>query len=120
MRLKCGSTGHLSTSGNLTIVSDWYFYFPASNGSSQLTDTVQRGFSIDPDQLSPSSGMEPTNSCICFRGVYSRFDIGQSVESAMLIASLRDVIRQQSAEIEALQTQLKETKATSNESDSQV
>ena len=39
----------------------------------------------------------------------------------MLIASLRDVIRQQSVEIEALQTQLKETKATSNPtSDSQV
>ena len=39
----------------------------------------------------------------------------------MLIASLRDVIRQQSSEIEALQTQLKETKATSNNiSDSQV
>ena len=39
----------------------------------------------------------------------------------MLIASLRDVIRQQSVEIEALQTQLKETKATSNNiSDSQV
>lgn len=46
--------------------------------------------------------------------VYSRFDIGQSAESAMLIASLRDVIRQQSAEIEALQIQLKETKAMSN------
>jgi hypothetical protein len=63
--------------------------------------TVQRGFSIDPDQLSPTSG--------------------QSAESAMLIASLRDVIRQQSVEIEALQTQLKETKATSNKiSDSQL
>lgn len=32
----------------------------------------------------------------------------------MLIASLRDVIRQQSEEIEALHTQLKETKATLN------
>jgi hypothetical protein len=54
-------------------------------------------------------------------GVYSPFGIGQSAESAMLIASLRDVIRQQSAEIETLQTQLKETKATSNNiSDSQV
>ena len=63
--------------------------------------------------------MQSTNSC--FRGVYSRFDLGQSAESAMLIASLRDVIRQQSVEIEALQTQLKETKATSNKiSDSQV
>ncbi|KAF8806612.1 hypothetical protein BYT27DRAFT_7168071 [Phlegmacium glaucopus] len=56
--------------------------------------TVQRGFSIDPDQLSSSSG--------------------QSAESAMLIASLRDVIRQQSTEIEALQIQLKEMKTKSN------
>ena len=82
---------------------------------------MQRGFSIDPDQLSPSSGVQSTYSCICFRWVYSRFDIGQSAESAMLIASLRDVIRQQSVEIEALQAQLKETKATSKSiSDSQV
>jgi hypothetical protein len=51
---------------------------------------------------------------ICFQGVCSRFDVGQSAESAMLIASLRDVIRQQSVEIETLQTQLKEMKATSN------
>jgi hypothetical protein len=66
--------------------------------------------------------MQSTDSCVFFRGVYSRFDIGQSAESAMLIASLRDVIRQQSAEIEALQTQLKKTKATLNNniSDSQV
>lgn len=83
---------------------------------------MQRGFSIDPDQLSPSSGVQSTTiPAFCFRWVYSRFDIGQSAESAMLIASLRDVIRQQSGEIEALQTQLKETKATSNNtSDSQV
>ncbi|KDR75604.1 hypothetical protein GALMADRAFT_140233 [Galerina marginata CBS 339.88] len=52
--------------------------------------TVQRGFSSEPDQLSSSSGM-------C-----------QSAEAAMLIASLRDVIRQQSTEIEALQKRLKE------------
>ena len=39
----------------------------------------------------------------------------------MLIASLRDVIRQQSVEIETLQTLLKEMKATSNHiSDTQV
>jgi hypothetical protein len=61
------------------------------------------------------------NSFACFRGVYPCFDIGQSAESAMLIASLRDVIRQQSVEIEALKTQLKETKTTSNNiSESQV
>ncbi|KJA28783.1 hypothetical protein HYPSUDRAFT_33135 [Hypholoma sublateritium FD-334 SS-4] len=51
--------------------------------------TVQRGFSAEPDQLSSLNG--------------------QSAESAMLIASLRDVIRQQSGEIEALQKRLKET-----------
>ena len=39
----------------------------------------------------------------------------------MLIASLRDVIRQQSGEIETLQTQLKEMKLTlKNTRDSQV
>lgn len=39
---------------------------PASDGLSQLTDTVQRGFSIDPDQLSPSSGVQSINSSIYF------------------------------------------------------
>ncbi|KAF8911555.1 p115 like vesicle tethering protein [Gymnopilus junonius] len=58
--------------------------------------TVQRGFSFEPDQLSSSSG--------------------QSAESAMLIASLRDVIRQQSSEIETLQRHLKEVAAPSNDS----
>ena len=33
------------------------YYFPTSDNSSWLADTVQRGFSIDPDQLSSSSGM---------------------------------------------------------------
>ncbi|KAJ7722055.1 p115 like vesicle tethering protein [Mycena maculata] len=51
--------------------------------------TVQRGLSTDPDQLSPSAS-------------------GQSVETAMLISSLRDVIRNQTQEIETLQRQLKE------------
>ena len=49
---------------------------------------MQRGFSAEPDQLSSLNG--------------------QSAESAMLIASLRDVIRQQSGEIETLQKRLKE------------
>ncbi|KAF7290091.1 hypothetical protein HMN09_01314300 [Mycena chlorophos] len=51
--------------------------------------TVQRGLSTEPDQLTASSS-------------------GQSVESAMLIASLRDAIRNQTQEIETLQRQLKE------------
>ena len=90
-----------------------------SHSSSRLKDTVQRGFSIDPDQLSPSSGAQ---SASAFEGFILILSLGQSAESAMLIASLRDVIRQQSTEIEALQTQLKEMKVTSNNniSDSQV
>ncbi|KAJ7478630.1 p115 like vesicle tethering protein [Mycena galericulata] len=51
--------------------------------------TVQRGLSTEPDQLSSSAS-------------------GQSVETAMLISSLRDVIRNQAQEIETLQRQLKE------------
>ncbi|KAJ7647909.1 p115 like vesicle tethering protein [Roridomyces roridus] len=51
--------------------------------------TVQRGLSTPPDQLSSSSS-------------------GPSVESAMLISSLRDVIQNQTQEIETLQQQLKE------------
>ncbi|KAJ7350860.1 p115 like vesicle tethering protein [Mycena albidolilacea] len=51
--------------------------------------TVQRGLSTEPDQLSSSAS-------------------GQSLETAMLISSLRDVIRNQTNEIEALQRQLKE------------
>ncbi|KAF8161793.1 p115 like vesicle tethering protein [Mycena galopus ATCC 62051] len=51
--------------------------------------TVQRGLSTEPDQLSSSAS-------------------GQSLESAMLISSLRDVIQKQTTEIEALQRQLQE------------
>ena len=41
---------------------------------------------------------------------------GQSAEAAILISSLRDVIRQQSGEIESLQKQLKEaTVSTGNQ-----
>ncbi|KAJ7198467.1 p115 like vesicle tethering protein [Mycena pura] len=49
--------------------------------------TIQRGLSTAPDQLSASSS-------------------GQNVETAMLIASLREVIRNQTQEIETLQRQL--------------
>ncbi|KAJ7072925.1 p115 like vesicle tethering protein [Mycena amicta] len=51
--------------------------------------TVQRGLSTEPDQMTASSS-------------------GQSVETAMLIASLREAIRNQTQEIETLQRQLKE------------
>ncbi|KAG7449889.1 uncharacterized protein BT62DRAFT_963415 [Guyanagaster necrorhizus] len=49
---------------------------------------VQRGFSTEPDQLSSSSG--------------------QSAETMVLVASLRETIRKQSEEIAVLQTQLKD------------
>ncbi|KAJ7033456.1 p115 like vesicle tethering protein [Mycena alexandri] len=59
--------------------------------------TVQRGLSTEPDQLSSSAS-------------------GQSLETAMLISSLRDVIRNQSQEIETLQRQLKEKAASASAS----
>ncbi|KAF9012594.1 p115 like vesicle tethering protein [Cyathus striatus] len=49
--------------------------------------TIQRGFSVEPNQLSSTSG--------------------QNTEAAMLVASLRDVIRKQSEEIEELNKKLK-------------
>lgn len=61
----------------------------------RVTDTVQRGFSMEPDQQASSSG--------------------QSAESAMLISSLRDVIRQQATEMEGLQSRLKESAKPDNE-----
>ncbi|PPQ64546.1 hypothetical protein CVT24_008448 [Panaeolus cyanescens] len=57
--------------------------------------TIQRGLSSDPDQLSSTSG--------------------QNAEATMLIASLRDVIRQQSNEIDDLKKQLKQAKDANSE-----
>ncbi|EAU91236.2 hypothetical protein CC1G_06871 [Coprinopsis cinerea okayama7 len=69
---------------------DWAFVdFWKSNYYS-----VQRAFSTDPDQLSTSS-------------------TGPSAESAMLIASLRDVIRKQSEEMETLRKQLQDISTSS-------
>ncbi|KAG6856748.1 hypothetical protein H0H87_001092 [Tephrocybe sp. NHM501043] len=51
--------------------------------------TIQRGFSTEPDQLSSSSS-------------------GQNAEAAILVASLREMIRTQSQEIETLQRKVKE------------
>ncbi len=56
-------------------------------------DTIQKGVAVDPNSLSSAAGQE----------------------SAMLIASLRDVIRSQASEIEKLQTQLKGLSAASGE-----
>ncbi|RDB24943.1 hypothetical protein Hypma_007404 [Hypsizygus marmoreus] len=58
--------------------------------------TVQRGFSTEPDQLSSSAS-------------------GQNAEATMLIASLRDVIRNQSQEIENLQRKVKELSASNGD-----
>ncbi|KIM82385.1 hypothetical protein PILCRDRAFT_820215 [Piloderma croceum F 1598] len=57
--------------------------------------TVQRGFETDPDSLSSSSS--------------------QNAESAVLVASLRDVIRNQAQQIETLERRLKESSAGSKE-----
>ena len=54
---------------------------------------MQKGIAVDPNSISSAAGQE----------------------SAMLIASLRDVIRGQAAEIEKLQTQLKTLSAASSE-----
>ncbi|TBU27873.1 p115 like vesicle tethering protein [Dichomitus squalens] len=57
--------------------------------------TIQKGIAVDPNSLSSAAGQE----------------------SAILIASLRDVIRGQAAEIEKLQTQLKALTNASSETE---
>ncbi|KAF9450102.1 hypothetical protein P691DRAFT_726661 [Macrolepiota fuliginosa MF-IS2] len=57
--------------------------------------TVQRALPTDPNQLSTSAGQNP--------------------ETAMLVASLREVIRKQAEEIESLQKRLKEQSTQPNE-----
>ncbi|KAJ7099330.1 p115 like vesicle tethering protein [Mycena belliarum] len=99
--LQHGIKGEISKEGEIWF--DWAFIdFWKSNYY-----TVQRGLSAEPDQLSSSvSGGVASSACmIC---ADRRLRLGQSVESAMLISSLRDVIRNQTQEIEALQRQVKE------------
>ncbi|KAI0350605.1 hypothetical protein OH77DRAFT_1430779 [Trametes cingulata] len=57
--------------------------------------TIQKGIAVDPNSLSSAAG--------------------QGAESAMLIASLKDVIRNQAAEIEKLQSQIKSLSTSSDE-----
>ncbi|OBZ69625.1 hypothetical protein A0H81_10203 [Grifola frondosa] len=57
--------------------------------------TVQKGIAVDPNSLSSNAG--------------------QGAETAMLVSSLRDVIRKQAAEIESLQGQLKGLTTASDE-----
>ncbi|KAF8645775.1 hypothetical protein AX16_007584 [Volvariella volvacea WC 439] len=56
--------------------------------------TIQKGYGIEPDQVAPVPGQSP--------------------ESAMLIASLREVIQGQAQEIENLQAKLKQANNTTN------
>lgn len=56
------------------------------NDCVRLLDTVQRAFSTGPDQLASAGG--------------------QGAETAMLVSSLRDMIRKQTEETEALRAQL--------------
>ncbi|KAI0774856.1 p115 like vesicle tethering protein [Trametes elegans] len=57
--------------------------------------TIQKGIAVDPNSLSLAAG--------------------QGAESAMLIASLKDVIRNQAAEIEKLQNQIESLSAPNDE-----
>ncbi|KAI0664021.1 p115 like vesicle tethering protein [Cubamyces menziesii] len=57
--------------------------------------TIQKGIAVDPNSLSSAAG--------------------QGAESAMLIASLKDAIRNQAAEIERLQSQLKSLSTSHDE-----
>ncbi|KAG6836193.1 hypothetical protein H0H93_010459, partial [Arthromyces matolae] len=63
--------------------------------------TIQRGLSTEPNQLSPSAS-------------------GQNAESAILVASLREMIRSQSQEMETLQRKVQELTASNNEEVAQV
>ncbi len=58
-------------------------------------DTVQKGIAVDPKAPPPSAG--------------------QNAETATLVASLREVIQSQAAEIEALQRKLKEVEVAASE-----
>ncbi|KAL1945484.1 hypothetical protein VTO73DRAFT_2335 [Trametes versicolor] len=57
--------------------------------------TIQKGIAVDPNSLSSAAG--------------------QGAESALLISSLKDVIRNQAAEIEKLQSQIKSLSAPNDE-----
>jgi intracellular protein transport protein USO1 len=79
------------------------------------SDSVQRGFSTDPESLSSTSGEYFFRSSYRVVTEYPR--VGQNVEAAMLVASLRDAIRSQSQEIEDLKKQLREKEKTTGGND---
>ncbi|EGO26144.1 hypothetical protein SERLADRAFT_447399 [Serpula lacrymans var. lacrymans S7.9] len=83
--LRSGTTAPSETEGEIWF--DWAFVdFWKSNQY-----TIQRGLGTDPNAMSPSAGA--------------------SAESAMLISSLRDVIRSQAQELEEMQQKIGEASA---------
>ncbi|KAG6865473.1 hypothetical protein C0991_002300 [Blastosporella zonata] len=108
MREKFGSTGPSLTSGNRIIVRGLFSPLCTIDDGSVL-DTIQRGFSTEPDKLSSSaSGSRYLRACR--QASYSV--TGQNAEAAILVASLRDMIRTQSQKIETLQRKVKELTAS--------
>jgi hypothetical protein len=112
MREKYGLIGLLLTFGSQTIVSFFFFAF-WHYIFINMADTVQRGFGTDPNSLSSSS-----SACSFYLASESRLRsliAGQNAESAILIASLREVIRNQTQKIEALEKRIKELSAGGEE-----
>ena len=81
-------------------------------------DTVQRGLNADPNALA-SSASSSSGPSFVLRGVIRLIVpsllLDPSAESAMLISSLRDVIRTQATEIDTLQAQLNDLATRSSE-----
>ena len=92
-RPKSGSTGPLSISGNQIITR-----FSVASRPSRISCRLQMVCVLPPPFCLDISDF----SSFFFQG-------GQSAEAQMLIASLRDVIRQQSEEVDALKNRLKES-----------
>ena len=57
MREKYGSTGHLLIFGSQTIVGLFFLHLYLLLAHPGVIDTVQRGLSTEPNQLSSSSGL---------------------------------------------------------------
>ena len=84
----------------------------------RCADTVQKGIAVDPDSLSSAAGAS-LRTGMAGDEVWGDADwcIGQGAESAMLIASLKDVIRNQAKEIDTLRSQLQELTAAAQKPD---
>ncbi|KAH8110425.1 hypothetical protein DFH11DRAFT_1621277 [Phellopilus nigrolimitatus] len=96
MHLHTGASTQPEGSDEVEIWFDWAFVdFWKSNYY-----TIQRAITLDPDTLSSSSG--------------------ENAESAMLIASLREVIRSQASQIEELQAKLQSSESAKQEEISEL